>query len=291
MAAIPSASNYGAEVQLHRLPLTSSTTTNPLLDTSTLAPQNPFLDDDDASILASTTLGLLPDVSFAPSSTLQIQATGKHPCSFPLPSKELTISIFSLTTGRPVYLSLRVTRRSGNCRLVLADDENEVSVATTTYWFGPGRSPVIRILNGGAAGAAERGDEFELKSKNLVTRTVCFESRRYGAFEWRYAGKQARAAAGLADVNNLLVLEKIELGTRTRVAQLVRSDSTRTAGTRPSAAGNGGKLEMCLVGENGDEWIDEVTVVTSCLVMLKKEVDRLRTVQIMIMAGAGGGGA
>lgn len=150
---------------------------------------------------------------------------------------------------------------------------------------------MIRIFSGGTSGDVDDVDEFELKSKNLVTRTVCFESRRYGKFEWRYVGKKERAAVGLADANNLLVLEKIDMGNRRRVAQLVRSDSTRTAGTRPSAAGNGGKLEMCLTGENGEELVDEVTVVSSCLVMLKKEIDRLRTVQIMVMAGAGGGGA
>lgn len=150
---------------------------------------------------------------------------------------------------------------------------------------------MIRIFNGAANEDPEEVDKFELKSKNLVTRTVCFESHRYGDFEWRYMGKKERAAAGLADANNLLVLEKLVMGNRIRVAQLVRSDRTRTAGTRPSAAGNGGKLEMCLIGENGDVLLDEVTVVSSCLVMLKKEIDRLRTVQIMVMAGAGGGGA
>jgi hypothetical protein len=174
---------------------------------------------------------------------------------------------------------------------VQAEDETETSIATTTYWLGPGRSPVIRISsNTDRKGETEAVDEFELKGKSLMTRTVCFESRRYGKFEWRYVGKKERAAVGLADANNLLVLEKIGVEGRIRVAQLVRSDSTRTAGTRASTAGNGGKLEMCLNGENGEALVDEVMVVTSCLVMLKKEIDRLRKMQIMVMSGAAGGG-
>jgi len=153
MSATPSWLNRASEIPLRRLPSASSkyTTfskdTNPFSDPSSLTAQNPFSDDDDASTLASTTLGILPKTPFTPTSTLQIQTSGKSLISFPLPSKELTIPVFSPDTGRPVYLSLRATRRSGNSRLVLADDETETSIAITTYWFGPGRSPVIRIFS------------------------------------------------------------------------------------------------------------------------------------------------
>jgi len=46
---------------------------------------------------------------------------------------------------------------------------------------------------------------------------------------------------------------------------------------------------MCLGGDIEGETgqlVDEVTVVVTCLVMLKKEIDRLRAIQIMIMSGA-----
>jgi hypothetical protein len=37
--------------------------------------------------------------------------------------------------------------------------------------------------------------------------------------------------------------------------------------------------------------LEEVVVVATCLVMLKKEIDRLRMVQFMVIAGAASGGA
>lgn len=113
--------------------------------------------------------------------------------------------------------------------------------------------------------------------------------------------------------DNLLVLEKVfkEVDAkgrekevrRVRVAQLIRNEETRTPGSRGASAGNGGRLECCLervvggvVGEGVDGegekevLVDEVTVVVTCLVMLKKEVDRLRGAQIAVMsAGASGG--
>jgi len=133
-------------------------------------------------------------------------------------------------------------------------------------------------------------------SKSLMTRAVVFESRKWGKFEWRYARKNERAAVG-ENINNILALEKILPGEngkdeRIMVAQLVRSEDTRTPGTKARYAGNGGRLEMCLDDERkGRKWIDEVTVVTTCLLMLNKEIDRQRTVQIIIMSGAAGGGS
>lgn len=131
-------------------------------------------------------------------------------------------------------------------------------------------------------------DVFHMVGKSLLTRAVCFESKRWGKFEWRYCGKKERGTVG-EKINNVLVLEKIVDEKRVRVAQLIRSEETRTPGTKSSYAGNGGRLEMCVGGEEG-LLVDEVTVVATCLVMMKKEIDRLRTVQIMVMSGAAGGG-
>ena len=135
--------------------------------------------------------------------------------------------------------------------------------------------------------------------KSLLSRTVVFESNRWGKFEWRYAGKKERKAwssDGKTHVNNLLVLEKVggeegkECQGRVRVAQLVRSEVMRTAGSKASSAGNGGRLEMCLSKEMG-ELVDEVTVIATCLVMLKKEIDRLRAYQIAMLSVIATGGA
>lgn len=137
-------------------------------------------------------------------------------------------------------------------------------------------------------------DVFEINGKSLLTRTTCLESRKWGKFEWRYAGKSERSLIEPeAKVNNLLVLEKVVIGEsgkeeRIKVAQLVRSEGTRTPGTKASYAGNGGSLEMCLRDEDGRELVDEVTVAMTCLVMLKKEIDRLRGTQIAVMNQGGG---
>jgi hypothetical protein len=245
-----------------------------------------------ASETASTITPFFGSPNFNPTSSLQIQAHGKTPLSFPTPGKQLEIPIFSPETGRPVYLSIKPSRRKGSCRLVSAEDLSETSISRTTYHFGPTKCPEVRI---GADDDLD-ADVFPIATKSVFTRATVFESRKWGKFEWRYARKGERAVAG-EDINNLLVLEKIVLSERgreerIRVAQLVRSEETRTPGTKAMFAGNGGRLEMALGKGEGEKgvWIDEVTVVSTCLVMLKKEIDRLRTVQIMVMSGAAGGG-
>lgn len=182
--------------------------------------------------------------------------------------------------------------------MVDAEDEAQTPLAETEYFFGPGRNPIITVGK----------DEFKMDGKNMISRTVKFEREKWGRFEWRYAGGKERGR----EVDNLLVLEKVlggkgkEREVRIRVAQMVRSEDTRTPGSRKSSAGNGGRLEMCLsraiesevasgdgkTGGGADEvLVDEVTVVATCLCMLKKEVDRMRTMQIVVMSGAAGGGS
>lgn len=239
-------------------------------------------DDDDVSTIVGRPLNPASNTLFTPTSSLQVQTTGKPALSFPLPTKELEIPIFSLVTGRPVYLSIRPERRRGNCRLVRAEEDLETAIARTTYRFGPGRNPVVKIGRDDDLDV----DEFEMAGKSLLSRTVGFETRRWGKFEWCYGSKKERALYG---ADNLLILEKdLGRGERLRIAQLVRNDEVRTPGTQWMAAGNGGRLQMRLRGENGSEEVDEVVVVVTCLVMLKKEIDRLRTIQIMaLQAGAG----
>lgn len=114
---------------------------------------------------------------------------------------------------------------------------------------------------------------------SLFNRTVGFETRRWGRFEWRYGNKRERAQYSAV---NLLILEKVEVGggRRVRVAQLVRNNDLRTPGTKRCTGGNGGRLQMDLGGEKGQQIIEEVVVVVTCLVMLKKEIDILFPIQI-----------
>jgi hypothetical protein len=94
---------------------------------------------------------------------------------------------------------------------------------------------------------------------------------------------------------------------RTRVAQFIRGPAYRTPGSGASTAGNGGRLVLDLglwgegrLGGDGDgdgdggkeSKVDRemavVMAVATCLVMLKREVDRRRAQQIAIMAGGAG---
>ncbi|KAK4460311.1 hypothetical protein QBC42DRAFT_272707 [Cladorrhinum samala] len=120
------------------------------------------------------------------------------------------------------------------------------------------------------------------------------------------------------------VVVVVEEEVRTVVGKFLRSKEYRSQGSSACSAGNGGRLVLDLsklqdVEEDGlcggaeqdqeeegetekekekgkeEEKLDrdmmEVMAVTTCLVMLKKEIDRRRAQQIMIMVGCVGGGA
>jgi hypothetical protein len=245
--------------------------------TSTLAPSTLA-----PSTISTTRFLLAPPAPFLPTSTLQIQTTGKALFRLPSPPKELEIPIFSLETGRPVYLSVRGKRSSGNCTLVDVDSEEERVLGSTEYHWGPGKCPIVRVKGVGEGGEEE--DEFEIQGKSLVSRTTIFECR-WGRFEWRYAGRKERGEG----ISSLLVLEKLGDGGRVRFAHLVRGEETWCRGSTGSSAGNGGRLEMCLDdgdGKGKGQVVDEVTVVSTVLVMLKKEIDRRRALQVAMISAA-----
>lgn len=98
------------------------------------------------------------------------------------------------------------------------------------------------------------------------------------AFVWRYV--RSKEAEG-----TLLVLEKKDgssSGPVRRIAQLVRNEHTRPAGTSGCAAGNGGELVFV---QGAELELDEALIIATCILMLKKEVDRRRAIQIAAIAG------
>jgi hypothetical protein len=110
-------------------------------------------------------------------------------------------------------------------------------------------------------------------------------------FEWRYGGKKERKRVieeRGEGCDSLLILERVMGDERRQIARLVRGEETRTPGTKKSNAGNGGRLELALESESsfGDDkrgeghGISEALVVVTVLVMLKKEIDRMRGWQI-----------
>lgn len=81
----------------------------------------------------------------------------------------------------------------------------------------------------------------------------------------------------------------LDLADGRRIAQLVRTEGTRTEGSTRCSAGNGGLL---LIDEEAcEKVVDEALVIASCLVMLKKEVDRRRCMRVFVLSAVISAGA
>ncbi|SPO03424.1 uncharacterized protein DNG_06107 [Cephalotrichum gorgonifer] len=151
---------------------------------------------------------------------------------------------------------------------------------------------------------AEGDEGFTLRSVGTFTRSQVLRTH-LGTLRWRYASSKERKGQGQ---DSILILEKITSVSKaypststfspssssrskteevaTEVARFVRGPGTRTPGTSRSTAGNGGVLLMDLSGWRAEKGTEEeearVLVVSSCISMLKKEVDRRRAAQIAI---------
>ncbi len=239
------------------------------------------------------------------------------------PSDSSACASTSLTT--PAYISHRPERSSGSCYLTTPLSPT-TPLATTTYRFGPGRPARMRLFHPASTSSltpstlqallsskdeetpsVEPWDDFPLTSLGLLTRALAFRTR-LGTFEWRYASRRERAALSPPDtvVSSLLVLERVvrvatagrkkDEEIRTPVAQLIRGEGYRADGSGASDAGNGGRLVLDLgmwedEDQKGEREMVQVLAVATCLVMLKREVDRRRAQQMAIIAGAVSGGS
>lgn len=252
---------------------------------------------EDAVVQASSSSSSSAPPALLPTHSYHIEARGHPAIALPLPPKPDPIEIYPMgqTCYAPgaAYRSLRPERRSGSCALVRADDPKQTPLCTTTYRWGCHRTPRIQLLQTSAS-----QEEFEVVSKSFATRSQVIRTH-LGTFEWRYASRNERREA---DADSLIVFDRVTTVAlaggkkeehRRQVARLVRNAEFRSEGSRRSTAGNGGRLEMDL-----REWIDgkseagqmELLIISSCLVMLKKEVDRRRMLQASVMAGAASGG-
>jgi hypothetical protein len=212
--------------------------------------------------------------------------------------------VFNVSPGGEIdeaeYASIRPARNSGSCFLARASDVTQAALCTTTYRFGPGKPPKMRLVGDELSQAVEP-EEIEISCKGILTRSVAMRTH-LGTFEWRYSSRAERHALQTSigeEVNCLLLLEQVmkvavvggkQEERRRKIGQFVRSSGLRTQGSKRSAAGNGGRLMLDL-----REWTDrknevvemEILAVASCVSMMKKEVDRRRMHQIAAMSGAG----
>ncbi|TQW00512.1 hypothetical protein V2A60_001591 [Cordyceps javanica] len=276
----------GDYAQFQRLTVTASQS-----ESSSL----PDYDTLDASTSASSAASAV--ASFNNTSAFQIDTAG-HPLFYlPLPPKAIPIPIFRVqtdgTVGELAYESLRNKRSSGSCALVRAGhDVSEAPVCSTTYRFGPGKNPQIQLH-----GRLDPNETYEAQGKGLTTRAQSIRTH-LGTFEWRYASRSDRKALG---ASSLLLFERVTTVAlaggkseerRSVLGMFVRNAELRTHGTHGCTAGNGGRLLLNLT-----EWADakveheqmEILAISSCIMMLKKEIDRRRVQQFMMMNGGGGG--
>ncbi|CEI63944.1 hypothetical protein FVEN_g9238 [Fusarium venenatum] len=242
---------------------------------------------------------------FYPTKQLQIQASGLPLIRLPLPPQPDPIYIFNVAPTGDIeeaeYVSIRPARNSGSCFLARANDCAQIPLCTTTYRFGPGKPPKIRLETESQNGKTE---DIEISCKGVLTRSVVMRTH-LNTFEWRYSSRAERRAVQTSvgeQVDCLLILDQVikvavaggkQEERRRKVGQFVRSSGLRTPGSKRSTAGNGGRLMLDL-----REWMDrkeersemEILATASCVSMLKKEVDRRRMHQAMaIMGGASGG--
>lgn len=239
------------------------------------------------SASSSYTLCTINDQStFNPDKTLLIDARGVGLFRLPLPNRQLEIAI-THPDGQPAFVSTRDRVGSGNS---LLSNHKLGDLIRTEYFFGPNRDPVLQLLQ--TAG----GDPEEIQLKGAWTsRSMSFVTPSGSELKWSYM-KEKRPDGPKV---NLIVLSVVETSKKDhqaspvsvpRLAQLSRCVETRTPQTSRCSAGNGGTLQM-------DEealrvhGIDESVVVATCLVMLKKEVDRRRMAQMAMIVGVATGGS
>jgi hypothetical protein len=229
------------------------------------------------SVKSGSTLCTLSDSEtlFQPSRTLTVNARGIGAFRLPVPFRQTEVSIYN-EDGTKAYLSTRDKISSGNA--VLSNQSG--SLIRTEYFFGPNRDPVLHLLQ------ANESEQVTVNG-NWTSRTMQFVMPGGRQFEWGYAKEK------LADGQkvNLIVFRAIEKMGKTRekkarIAQLVRGVDTRTPGTSKCTAGNGGELQIDEV-ELQLHKLDEAVVIATCLMMLKKEMDRRRMLQFAMIAGAG----
>lgn len=231
---------------------------------------------------STTTICAPPEKgSFHPSRLLSIDARGIRPIRLPLPPNQTEIPIYNSADGSVAYVSTRDNRWSGDAVL---SSPKLGDLVRTSYFFGPNRDPVLQILQ--TSNCASQ----ELKvTGRWTSRSTYFVTSAGIELEWSYA-KEARANGKRA---NLIVL-RVAGGQSTSkspngqvIAQLVRCEETRTPGTSRCTAGNGGQLQIDNEALHLLD-LDESVVVATCLLMLKREIERRRLMQSAIIAGGAG---
>jgi hypothetical protein len=213
----------------------------------------------------SKTATLLESTNFHPGTTLQIQQAGIGVWRFPLPCSELVTEVLH-EDGSIAYTSTRARKSSGSAVL---SHFKMGDLMSTTYTWGPRRPPVLKYLQG-----QDGADTVQVTNK-CMSRTTSFTTPDGRAYDWCYACMKDENGKKV----NLIALRERE--NNKILAQLIRGVHTRTEGTSTCTAGNGGQL---VLDQDAASYLEEATIVATCLMMLKKEIDRRRAMQMVAIA-------
>lgn len=242
--------------------------------------------------------------SFHPTRSLTVDAHGIGVFRLPLPSREMEIPIYSTADGSLLYLSTRDRHRSGSAVLSSPQIGDLIS---TEYFFGPGRDPVVTILSPAVRFGMHR-EKVDFRTESApasfkVTNKWTSRATRFNApggktFEWKYGKRKEENGKS----TNLLILRSVDDACSDEadpkdqhlqgriVAELVRGEETRTPGSSRCSSGNGGRL-LIDESECAKHGLGEPVVVATCLMMLKKEIDRRRGMQMAMMGAMASGGS
>lgn len=218
------------------------------------------------------------------STYLTINAQGKHWNDFSTRGKQLEIPIFDASNHRK-YSNIRPDPKSSSCILYLEENNSShrKKVSETTYKWGPGRHPVIKFYSS-TSPSENKTEDFTVSSK-FLSRTTVFPSARFGKFTWVYASRNPNGSITGKGAGDICLVQHADAQGREveerEVARLVRNKETRPEATNWSE-GTGGRLELSpRVVEGGTDM--EVFVITTLLLMLKKELDDLLNNQVALV--------
>jgi hypothetical protein len=234
------------------------------------AEKKELIQADAASVTSDVTTITPYTLTFEPVKTLVVNARGIDMIRIPTPSKEMQIDILN-RDGTIAYQSTRKVRSSGNA--VLTNSDGSPLIATE-YFFGPKKDPILHVIDNMTGGT----NDVKTVSK-WTSRSHEFLLPDGRSIKWEYKKEQGFGGPNKKGTALVMTVDG------KRVAALIRNDETRTPGAKSCTAGNGGEL---VLGEDvgTEKGVTEELVVAGCLLMLKKEIDRRRTVQFMMIAAA-----
>ncbi|KAB8071043.1 hypothetical protein BDV29DRAFT_197661 [Aspergillus leporis] len=226
--------------------------------------------------IASTASTLLdtPEADFLEGKRFHIEARGIRAFRPPMPMRQNEVPIYD-ANGALAYTATKDKTWSSHSVLSSPKHGELFSID-----FTPGSRPWIRFLQ------PVEGDvvhPIALDGK-WTSRTMSFTPPEGGCrWEWKYTRTTTPDKKDL----KALCLEKVELSESgekaTRVAHLLRSPDTRATGSSCCSAGNGGQLVIS--SGSGLSLVEEALVIATCLVMLRRERDRRRFIQAMVIGG------